>query len=109
VQTLDTDKSKSVARLFKVQDAPARKWIPRPIGNGSLDYEFLAKLLHAAHGSSRHGNPKDPLDCLIYVMLSRKTPIALATRVFKRLKAQYHSWAVELDKIPQIGKTCRKR
>jgi DNA (cytosine-5)-methyltransferase 1 len=88
----DDPSSSSVARLVKVEDAPIRKWVPRPLCDGKVDWGFLAAMLHELHGSPRHGNPSDPLDCLIYVMLSRKTPITVAGKLFRRLKRRFATW-----------------
>lgn len=56
------------------------------------DWESIAGLLEAAHGNPRHGNPENPLDCLIYLMLTRKTPITVGQRVFQRLRQVVPSW-----------------
>lgn len=92
---------RSVARIFRVEPAPSRKWVPGPLSDNSIDLSFLAQILHAYHRSPRHGNPTDPLDCLIYVMLSRKTPIEVAARVFKKLKRRYPSWVKLLRARPE--------
>lgn len=71
--------------------------MPRALVEGELDWRFLSDVLHELHGSPRHGNPKDPLDCLVYVMLSRKTPIRIAAKLFHRLKSTFPSWKMMLD------------
>lgn len=57
-----------------------------------MDWEGLSRALAARYGSPRHGNPTDPTDCLFYLMLSRKTPIRTAARVYKRLRATLRGW-----------------
>jgi len=57
-----------------------------------VDWEGLSKALVARYGSPRHGNPTDPTDCLFYIMLSRKTPIRTAARVYDRLRAALYDW-----------------
>ena len=57
--------------------APTRKWIPRfcPPGQSDLYYinNILATLWSERDGSlSRLGNPENPLDDLIYLMLTRR-------------------------------------
>lgn len=51
-----------------------------------MDWEALSKALEDAYGNPRHGNPEEPVDCLFYLMLSRKTPIPVAGRVLGRLR-----------------------
>jgi len=64
-----------------------------------LDWEAIARLLEAEYGSPRHGNPTDPTDCLLYLMLSRKTPITAAMATFERLKAACGEW----DALPGMS------
>jgi len=82
----------SLAKTLRVQNARARRWVPRPFEDGVIDWRFLSDALHELYGSPRHGNPKDPLDCLIYVMLRRKTPIPMAGKLFGRLKRMFPNW-----------------
>ncbi len=65
-----------------------------------MDWEAISGALEAVYGNPRHGNPKEPVDCLFYLMLSRKTPIAVAGRIFTRLQTLVgHDWnrLVEAD------------
>ena len=48
--------------------------------------------LEAEYGTPRHGNPTDPLDDLIYIILSNRTGSASAQRVFEKLYDQYRPW-----------------
>ncbi|HYG59856.1 MAG TPA: hypothetical protein VD902_17465 [Symbiobacteriaceae bacterium] len=57
-----------------------------------MDWESLARLLSQTYGDPRHGNPTDPTDSLFYLMLSRKTPIATAGRIFSRLQEASARW-----------------
>lgn len=57
-----------------------------------MDWEGLAWTLAERYGSPRHGNPTDPTDCLFYLMLSRKTPIRTAEKMYARLKAELPNW-----------------
>jgi endonuclease III len=82
----------SLAGVLSVQAAPAKRWVPKPFEESNVDWRFLSDLLHELHGSPRHGNPKDPVDSLIYVMLSRKTPIRTAGKMFGRLKRRFPTW-----------------
>ena len=93
----------SLADTLRVKDARTRRWVPRPFEEGMLDWRFLSEMLHELHGSPRHGNPKDPLDCLVYVMLSRKTPIPTAGKLFRKLKRKFPTWgemaATDVDAV----------
>lgn len=86
---------KSVVALFRVDKAKQRKWVPRPVSENGMDWSLLDWALSAAYGNPRHGVPEDPFDCLMYVMLTRKTPIDAGRRVFERLKTRHRTW-VEL-------------
>lgn len=65
-----------------------------------MDWETVSRLLEATHGNPRHGNPYKPVDCLFYLMLSRKTPIATAARIFGRLKELAPDWNDLLTHTP---------
>jgi len=51
-----------------------------------------SKILHATYGSPRHGNKEDPLDELIFIILSQMTTHPSFNRVFDRLKREYGMW-----------------
>lgn len=53
-------------------------------------------LLHEAYGSPGHGNKEDPLDELVFIILSQMTTRQSYGRVFDRLKATYPSWETVL-------------
>ncbi|MHB9145732.1 MAG: hypothetical protein ACYC5Y_10415 [Symbiobacteriia bacterium] len=38
-----------------------------------MDWHALSESLEKAYSNPRHGNPAQPVDCLFYLMLSRKT------------------------------------
>lgn len=52
----------------------------------------VAELLAARYGSPRHDNKDDPLDELIFIVLSQMTTHWSFGRVFERLKADLPSW-----------------
>lgn len=52
----------------------------------------VCEALEAEYGLPRHGNPHDPLDDLIYIMLSNKTGPATAQRVFDELRSRFACW-----------------
>jgi endonuclease III len=49
-------------------------------------------MLHAAYGSPRHGNKDDPLDELVFILLSQMTTQPSFNRVFDRLKTACPRW-----------------
>ncbi len=53
---------------------------------------YAALLLHEEYGSPRHGNKDDPLDELVYIVLSQMTTQASFSRVFDRLKHEFPDW-----------------
>ena len=52
----------------------------------------MTRRLRAAYGLPRHGNPTDPLDDLVYVLLSQMTTGPSYQRVFARLKKVPGGW-----------------
>jgi endonuclease III len=52
----------------------------------------VCEALQARYGNPRHGNPRNPLDDLIYITLSNKTSPATAKRVYRELKQQFPRW-----------------
>jgi len=65
-------------------------------------------LLHEAYGSPRHDNKDDPLDELVFIVLSQMTTRQSYGRVYDRLKATYPSWeallGLPLDEIKEAIK-----
>jgi len=83
---------KSVASEYVVPKAPAKKWVPKPLEDGKMDWGLIADILRATHGLPRHGNPEDPLECLVYLMLTRKTPIKTGQKIFRKLRKVFPRW-----------------
>src|SRR5438093_13581033 len=52
-----------------------------------------ATLLHQQYGSPRHGNKDDPLDELVFIILSQMTTHHSFNRVFERLKQKAPTWS----------------
>ncbi len=52
----------------------------------------MARILRRAYGTPRHGNPSDPLDDLVFVLLSQMTTGPSYERVFARLKRIPGDW-----------------
>ena len=52
----------------------------------------VCEALEAEYGRPRHGNPKNALDDLVYVILSNKTGPDMARRTHVQLKRQFQTW-----------------
>ena len=60
----------------------------------------VCRKLKTAHGLPRLGNPRDPVDDLIFVLLSNRTPPQVAMTVYKNLKEHYPNWNEILSTPP---------
>lgn len=58
---------------------------------------LVTALLHEAYGSPRHDNKDDPLDELVFIVLSQMTTRQSYGRVYDRLRTTYPSWEALLD------------
>ena len=56
--------------------------------------------LRTAYGQPRHGNPSDPLDDLIFIVLSRMTQEIKYTRSYKRIRSALSTWDAVRDASP---------
>ena len=52
----------------------------------------VCERLEATYGQPRLGNPKKPLDDLVYIILSNKTSPTTARRVYDAVKKRFKSW-----------------
>jgi endonuclease III len=52
----------------------------------------VCKRLRSSYGVPRLGNPRDPLDDLVYIVVSNKTSPQMARLTYSRLKASFDSW-----------------
>lgn len=57
----------------------------------------VCDALEAEYGLPRHGNPTDPVDDLVYVVLSTRTPLPRAQRAYEALKEAYPDWSQLVD------------
>lgn len=53
----------------------------------------VANTLHEVYGSPRHGNKDDPLDELVFIILSQMTTHHSFGRVYDRLKLLFPDWS----------------
>lgn len=52
----------------------------------------VCRTLRQAYGTPRHGNPSDPLEDLLYIILSNKTAPRTARKTFARLRETFPHW-----------------
>lgn len=52
----------------------------------------VCQKLEAEYGRKRLGNPKEPLDDLVFIIISNKTAALTANRTYRRLKETYATW-----------------
>jgi len=62
----------------------------------------VCDALRATYGCPRLGNPRSPLDDLVYIILSNKTAPEVAKRVFRTVKRRFGSWDDLLRSRPSI-------
>ena len=53
----------------------------------------MCEALVAEYGTPRHGNPSDPIDDLVYLIVSTRTSIERAELAFRRLKESFADWS----------------
>lgn len=64
--------------------------------------EQVCEILEASYGSPRLGNPENPMDDLVYVILSNKTAPKIAAANYKRVKEHFPSWNRLLTSDPEV-------
>jgi endonuclease III len=57
----------------------------------------IERRLRAAHGQPRHHNPSDPLEDLIFVLLSRMTQEVKYLRTYQALRREMPTWGAVRD------------
>ena len=62
----------------------------------------VCKILEANYGSPRLGNPQDPLDDLVYIVLSNRTAPKVAVANYKSVKERFPTWDHLLDSDPEV-------
>jgi endonuclease III len=58
----------------------------------SRQIKNVIRLLEENYGTPRHGNPKDPLDDLIYLKLSQQTNHQKFQKIYSDLKNKFERW-----------------
>lgn len=66
------------------------------------EVQSVCKILTERYGTPRFGNPSNPLDDLIYIILSNKTTPRMARRTYTRLRKRFHDWE-EILTVPMAA------
>jgi endonuclease-3 len=61
----------------------------------------VCESLERTYGLPRHGNLDDPLDEVVYIILSNRTAMEVAQQCFARVKARFRSWDSVLRSPPR--------
>ncbi|MGZ5450466.1 MAG: endonuclease III domain-containing protein [Thermoanaerobaculia bacterium] len=68
----------------------------------------VCATLSRAYPRTRFGNPRDPLDDLIFIVLSNRSTPTVSARVYKELKSTFEAWGVVADaSVRQISAVLR--
>ncbi len=65
---------------------------PRPRSPNPRIVRQVWETLEAIYGRPRFGNPQDPLDDLVYIILSNKTSPEMAVANYERVKQHFPTW-----------------
>ncbi len=52
----------------------------------------VCERLEAEYGQPRLGNPRSPIDDMVYIILSNKTSPPVAVQTYRRLKKRFRTW-----------------
>ncbi len=63
-----------------------------PQSSRRLRVRKVCEALRKAYGTPRFGNPSDPLDDLIYIVLSNKTTPGKARTIYSQLRERFQNW-----------------
>lgn len=64
----------------------------RPAIERARTVRLVCETLEKEYGKPRFGNPQEPVDDLIYVILSNRTSPVVAQRVYASLKGRFVTW-----------------
>lgn len=68
----------------------------------------VCELLEVVYGLPRFGNPADPLDDLVYIILTNKASPAVANCLFDKVKQQFPTWNEVLESPDLLPKLIRQ-
>lgn len=79
---------------------PDREEVSRQVDEALAHLREVSRLLGLVHGTPGLGNHDDPVDELVYIILSRKTREAAYQKAFRALKESFASWDALLAAPP---------
>jgi endonuclease-3 len=82
-------------------------WRKRP-SSRAHHVRTVCEILQRHYGVPRFGNPGDPLDDLVYIIVSNKTSPETAKRTYSHLKRRFHTWGDVLGSRPRVLKSILK-
>lgn len=69
----------------------------QPVRRRSQIARRVCETFESVYGHPRLGNPRNPVDDLVYIVLSNKTGPKAAASVFRSLRARFDTWEILLD------------
>lgn len=74
-------------------------WDRSPHSRGQL-VRLVCERLEEIYGQPRHGNPESPLEDLVYVILSNRTPPDRARKIYRSFRERFPEWrdVLEVDR-----------
>lgn len=98
------------ASRFQRQKTPPIKTIVAIASLSTLRRKshHIAVKLHRTYGSPNHSNKQDPVDELIFIVLSQMTTHKALVRVYNSLKSEYDDWQdLPVTSIPKLKRLIR--
>lgn len=87
---------------------PSRRGIPTPYRAATI-LRWASRRLQREYRSPRHHNKKDPLDELVFILLSAKTAERSYLRTYEALRKRFADWFAVLDSpIGTVAATIRE-
>ncbi len=80
------------ASLLSFPRGSDREGVSKRLDDGIAHIRELSRILALVHGTPRLGNPEDPVDELVYIILSRKTREGAYQEAFHALKDAFDTW-----------------
>jgi DNA (cytosine-5)-methyltransferase 1 len=87
-----TDRALAEVETFPATRGLSRDEVRAKIDEGLGEIREIARLLELVHGSPRLGNKNDPVDELVYIILSRKTRESAYQATYDALKRRFARW-----------------
>ena len=98
---LVTGNSRHSGRTLKPHPKPGANVSPHRADGTQHDSRIvdIIKTLEQRYGNPRHGNQEDPLDELVFIILSTRTQERTFEQTYRALKARFPSW----DSITEVN------